>query len=290
MEEEEFVLISGGYYIDDAGTPGAESESAFLDETRKSWCAVIVPERAAEPLSRGVGIFLRGVEQDYGASELHFADVYGGRGNWRIVSVAKRIEVFDLMAMIFERFNLPVIFQTASQSMYSDHAEFFSRVMAKPGEFWNVNSIPHFGLLLTCFEISENFEYLKKEYPSDFPRPLPAYVDEGLAKAGAEVKLPNWEHAIESRKLMFQSSINSPGLQLADFAAFSISRSQWISAKQKKGVPIRDADRHIMNISAKLNVFNLPRVAIDPDSFSREDYERFLRWDRAAKGLPEYPT
>ena len=282
------MLIGGGYYIDDAGTPGAMSKSAFLDKSRKSWCAVIVPERAAEPLSRDVQIFLRGVKQDYGVNELHFADVYGGRGGWRTVPVAKRIEVFDLMTMVFEGFSLPVIFQTVSQSMYTDHARFFSRAIAKLDEFWNINSIPHFGLLLTCYEISENFDYLKVEYPSDFPRPLPAYVDEGLAKAGAEVKLPNWEHAIEGRKLTFQSSVDNPGLQLADFAAFSISRSQWIAAKQEKEAPNRDADRHIMSISGKLNVFNLPRVEIDPASFSREDYERFLRRDRAAKGLPEY--
>ena len=122
-----------------------------------------MPERAAEPLSRGVEIFLRGVKQDYGAGELHFADVYGGRGSWRAVSLAKRIEVFDLMSMVFERFNLPVIFQTVSNSMYSDHAAYFSSVVAKPGQFWDIKSVPHFGLLLTCNEISENFDYLKKE-------------------------------------------------------------------------------------------------------------------------------
>ena len=287
-EKEELMLIGGGYYIDDAGTPGAESKSAFLDKSRKSWCAVIVSERAAEPLNRGVQIFLRGVKQDYGVDELHFSDVYSGKGRWKTVPVAERIEIFDLMTIVFERFKLPVIFQTVSQSMYSDHARFFSRMMAKLGEFWDISSIPHFGLLSMCYQISKNFDYLKMEYPSDFPRPLSAYVDEGLAKAGAEVKLPNWEHAIEGGKLTFQSSVDNPGLQLADFAAFSISRSQWIAAKQEKGEPIRDGDRHIMSISGKLNV-NLPRVEIDPADFSREDYERFLRWDRVAKGLPEYP-
>ena len=282
-------MIIAGFYIDDAGTPGAESKSPFLSESRKSWCAVIVPERAVDALGADVGLFLRGVKRDYGVDELHFADVYGGRRGWRAVPVAKRIEIFDLMTQAFVSFNLPVIFQTVSQSTYSDHAAFFSRVKAKSSEFWDVKSIPHFGLLLTCFQIAKYFDYLKKEYPSDFPRPLPAYVDEGLAKPGAEVTLPNWGHAIDGKKLMFQRSVDNPGLQLADFAAFSISRTQWIAARQLSGTPISVADQHIVSISGKLNLFNIDRVAIDPGNFSRKDYELVLRQDRAAKGLTENP-
>lgn len=283
-------MITAGYYIDDAGTPGAKVQSRFLHESRKSWCAVIVPERAAQALRPALAIFLRGVKQDFGVDELHFADVYGGRGNWSGVPVEKRVEVFDLMTQLFVKFRMPVIFQTVSPSTFSDHPEFFSGVKARPGQFWNVTDIAHFGLLVTCFHISRYFGYLKSEYPSDFPGPLPAYVDEGLAKSGAEIDLPNWEHAIRDRKLSFQRSVDNPGLQLADFAAFSISRAQWVAAQQPSGTPLNRGDRHIMNISGQLNVFNLDQVVIDPANFSREDYELFLRRDRAAKGLTEYPS
>ena len=282
-------MITAGFYIDDAGTPGAKSKSPFLDESRKSWCAVIVPERVVDALGVAVELFLQGVKRDYGVDELHFGDVYGGRNDWEGVPVAERIEIFDLMTQAFVSFSLPVIYQTVSQSTYSDHPAFFSRVTAKAGEFWDVKSIPHFGLLLTCYQIAKCFDYLNEEYPSDFPRPLPVYVDEGLAKAGAAVDLPNWGHAIEGKRIVFQRSLDNPGLQLADFAAFSISRTQWIGAKQRKGTLINDADQHIISISGKLNLFNLDKVAIDPGSFSREGYERFLRQDRALKGLTEYP-
>lgn len=282
-------MINAAYYIDDAGTPGAESKSTFLSKTRKSWCAVIVPERVAGALGEAMGLFVSGVKQDFGANELHFADVYGGRGAWKGVPVQARKEIFDLMTDVFDKFSLPVVFQTVSQSMYSDHVDLFSRTKTMPGQFWNLESIPHFGLLLTCFQISRYFDYFRRNFPADFPRPLPAYVDEGLANAGAEVGLPNWEQAIRDRKLTFQRSLDNPGLQLADFAAFSISRTQWLAGKQEKGTPISSADQHIMAISGKLNLLNLDMVAIDPASFSRVDYETHLRRDRARKGLPEYP-
>lgn len=249
----------------------------------------MVPEKVTDALGEAMGMFLSGVSQDFGADELHFSDVYGGRRKWNGVPVDARVEIFDLMTGIFEAFQLPVIFQTVSRSMYLDHIELFSRTQVKPGQFWDIKSIAHFGLLLTCFQISKHFDRLQKEHPHDFPQPLPAYVDEGLAKAGAEVGLPNWGSAIQGRKLTFQSSIDNPGLQLADFAAFSISRTQWLAAKQEKGTPINEADQHVMSVSGRLNLLNLDMVAIDPVSFSRDDYEDYLKRDRVEKGLPKWP-
>ena len=119
-------MVREGYYIDDTGTPGVRSKSVFLNESRKSWCAVVVPRRASRPVSVAMGMFLLGIRQDYGAEELHFADIYSGRGAWSGVAIEKRIEIFDLMADVFVKFDLPVIFQTVSESMFSEHAERFS--------------------------------------------------------------------------------------------------------------------------------------------------------------------
>ena len=276
--------VQADCYIDDAGTPGARSKSAFLSPLRRSWCAVIVPWRAAGPLGVAVDLLLGGVRQDYGAEELHFAEIYGGRGVWEGVSVDRRIEVFDLTTEIFVRFGMPVIFQTVSESIFSDHAAFFSRYRSKLGQFWKVESIPHNGLLLTCYQFAKYFRYLNREYPTDFPSPLPGYVDEGLARAGAEVDLPNWGDAIEDKKLMFRRSVDVPGLQLADFAAFTISRTQWLAVKQQRGKSIRPPDLHIMGLSGRLNVFNL---VIDPGSFSGEDYDDLLMKDREKKRSAE---
>lgn len=278
-------MITEGIYIDDAGTPGVASKSAFLDESRKSWCAVVVPTKVAKNVGYAIEIFLQGVKQDYGVDELHFADVYGGRGLWNTVPVAKRIEIFDLMTGVLSTFALPVIFQTVGKSMYSDHDAFFPRYEKIPGIFWDIKNSSHLGLLLLCFQISRSFSYLKKKSPSDFPAPLPAYVDEGIARAGATIDLPNWDEAIQGKKLHFQKSVDNPGLQLADFAAFSISRTQWIAAKQERHHPISKGDQHIMAISGRLNLFNLEKAYIDPQNFSRDDYESFLMQDRVAKGL-----
>lgn len=109
-------IIRRGIYIDAAGTPGVESKSEYLPEDRKSFCAVIVPETVVTDLSATLDIFYRGIRQDFGADELHFTDIYSGRGPWKGVDVDKRIEIFDLMLKIMRRFALPVIYQTSSES------------------------------------------------------------------------------------------------------------------------------------------------------------------------------
>lgn len=236
-----------------------------------------------------MGMLLSGISQDYGAEELHFSDIYSGRGMWAGVGVEDRMTMFDLMATIFEKFDLPVIYHTVSESMLSDHAESFSRMEATPGQFWDIKSIPHHGLLMMCWRLAHCLRYLKGQYPEDFPTPMPVYVDEGLAKAGSEIDLPNWEDAIEGGKLRFGRSVDNPGLQLADYGAFTIARTQWLPAKQEKGKPVTAGDLHMMKLSGRLNLFNLDKVVIDPTTYSREDYEEFLIQDRVRKGLPRRP-
>ena len=89
--------MEAGIYIDDAGTPGTESPSAFLHIQRKSWAAVIVPEASIVDASYAMDIFLRGVEEDYKAIELHFSDIYGGRGAFDGVPIGERFELIKLM-------------------------------------------------------------------------------------------------------------------------------------------------------------------------------------------------
>ena len=47
-------------------------------------------------------MFLQGANRNYGVNELHFADVYGGHGLWKGVSVQERMEILDLMTGVFE--------------------------------------------------------------------------------------------------------------------------------------------------------------------------------------------
>ena len=47
-----------GIFIDDAGNPGSVSKSKFLPESRKSFCAVIIPDQVYASVEKGMQIIL----------------------------------------------------------------------------------------------------------------------------------------------------------------------------------------------------------------------------------------
>ena len=279
--------MSGAIYIDDAGTPGIIPPSEFLPEDRKSFCAVIVPEKVSDSLNEAMSIVVNGVEQEFGAKELHCTDIYSGRGNWKGVAVAKRIQIFDALASILNGFELPVLFQTWSSESANDHQQLISTLKMKDGSWWDLNDVSKFSLLRLCFLVAQEFNALQHNNRDDFNSPLNCYIDVvGKVKPNTKIELPNWGNVFANQQLNFVKSEDYLGIQLADFAAFCIARSQWILAKQEQGVAISEGDRHILMIAAKMNWRNAKEISVNPENFSRESYEFVIMRDRLEKKLP----
>lgn len=271
--------LSGGIYVDDAGTPGVVSPSAFLHSDRKSWAAVIVPDSAAAQVGAALDIFLAGIGVDFSARELHFTDIYAGRSVFEGVAIDRRYELIDLMATIFEKFQLPIFFQTCSPQFLSEirqKFEFGSNV-----GFLDLKKHDHFSLLFLLFQVRR----FMAEHRQHFKRPLPVVIDEGLAKAGTVLDLPAWSDSIQGGRMEFQRSHESPFLQLADFAAFAVARTQWLAAKGN----LKDRDLRFLRIvsAERLCVTNLPLVKTSVEDLSAAKYDEMLRRDRRSKGLPD---
>ena len=273
--------MSAGIYIDDAGTPGAVSPSAFLHTNRKSWAAVIVPHNAAPQLATVLEIFLKGIRSDYSAKELHFTDIYGGHGSFADVSIEERYDLIDLMASIFERFQLPLFFQPCSPEFISEIQSKYS--FSQKIQFLNLNKHDHFALLFLLFQV----RHFIHEHKQHFKRTLPVIVDEGLVKAGTVLELPAWGDTFRQGRVEFRKSHDLPFLQLADFAAFVIGRSQWLLGKGD----LKPRDVRFMQIvsAERLCIINLPSLAVSPYQHTIADYDEYLRRDRRGKGLPDDP-
>ncbi|HEY2033125.1 MAG TPA: DUF3800 domain-containing protein [Rhizomicrobium sp.] len=236
-----------------------------------------------------MSVFLEGVRNDFGASELHFTDIYSGRGTWKGVPVAKRIEIFDLMKHFVSSFALPIVHRTVSEETLDDHPGIREKLVRTSGSPWNLAEISHFGFLLLCFSVCGYAREMNRKAPSDFRLPMPLFVDEGLAGAGTFVGLPSWGDVIEGQQAHFCNSKDNPGIQIADFAAFAIARTQWIIVQQKGGTPIRKGDLEFLKTTSDLNLVNLPKVAMSLENVSKDAYEFLLSRDRQNKGLPPRP-
>lgn len=283
-------MEAGAVYVDDSGNPGQETGSDFLPPSRKSWTGVIVPSVVAADVMTAMDMFLKGVRNDFGVKELHFTDVFSGKGQWKGVPVARRIEVFDLMSGLMGSFDLPVIHITTSEETLLDHAETWARLKLKEGEWWNLADISHLGFLRLCSVVARYLRRFCQDAPDEFSFPMPLFVDEGLMKAGGKAGLPNWGDVFRGPRAEFCRSSEVPGIQLADFAAFSLTRSQWITVKHETGRPVSDSEREFLRTTSQLNVLNLAWIQVQDNEFGRERYEEILSADRIEKGLsPRHP-
>lgn len=269
-----------GVYIDDAGTPGQESKSKYLHTGRKSWAAVIVPSEIQDELRDAMNIFLDGVRGDYGADELHFTDIYSGRAPYKNVSIQERGELINLMTTLFESFSLPILFQSSSPELLD---ELRGRYKVSSGNigWFSLQNHEHFSLLALCGQVAN---FIRDHQPS-FPEPIPVMIDEGIAKPGASLKLPAFNDVFDNAELQFRSTKECVYLQLADFAAFVIARTQWLMGKGE----LKERDHLFLeSVSAdRLNIINLPSVAVNLEGHTIEDYDALLRDDRLFKGFSE---
>ena len=190
---------------------------------------------------------------------------------------------------MLEAFSLPIVHQTASEETLRDHQNKLSKMRRAQDAWWDFKDISHFGFLLLCSNLSHHIRQMHENGPEDFALPMPLFVDEGLAKAGTSVDLPNWGDVIEGPRAQFCNSKSTPGIQIADFAAFATSRTQWIMAQQKLGAPVKRGDLQFLKTTSGLNILNLPMVALSVENLSREAYEFVLARDRRTKGLESRP-
>ncbi|CAX26985.1 protein of unknown function [Methylorubrum extorquens DM4] len=248
-----------------------------------------MPSVVANDVQTALAIFLAGVRAEFGAEELHFTEIYSGEGPWKAVAVEKRAEMFGLMARLMDTFGLPIVHQTVSDYTLLDHPNLSRSLKGQRVGDWDLEDKSHLGLLMLCSQVSKHIRAMKGDNPRAFALPFALYIDEGVMSAGGERKFPNWSDVIEGPKACFRKSCDVPGIQLADFAAFVITRSQWAVVKRKPSQVLGRADELILRAAAGLNILNLPMSRVRLDELGRESYEDWLSADRIVKGLNPRP-
>ena len=145
------------------------------------------------------------------------------------------------------------------------------------------------GLMLLVDRVRESIWELRK-LSSNFDEIFPIFIDEGLAKSGNKFGTPCDHTGVFTKNVSFVSSNENIGVQIADFSAFLISRSQWIIHNKAAGENFSRADRHILSLCQKLNHWTLDAIVVgDEKSFSTTGLEFLMMRDRQNKKLNRTP-
>lgn len=248
-----------GIFIDDTGSPGIQNAPDNYHPERKTWVAVIVPPSQAADVMNQMSRALNELRRTIGADEFHFTEIYSGTKQFKSVDLQVRLGLFGSMAHIFSEYKLPVIVQTFDPETLAD-----VRARSK-GQL--PDSIPFFDFN-DCGDLALFFLLLRlKWYMQDtesFGRvKARVFIDEGFKKNGIAMQIPTFQDVFADSQICFAKSSSVYPIQLADFAAFSLNRTQIIGGRESRS----SLDLELLRILSPLafNYINIKRKEIHAD-------------------------
>jgi len=241
-----------GVFIDDTGSPGLKNTPSNLHPNRKTWVAVVIPKMQIAEVWRQLPGALKALKSLLGAHEFHFTDIYMGRKEFKGIPFEQRLSVIEFMANIFNRYKFPVFVQTLDPKSLANirsRSEFPDTL----GDF-NLHSHEDFALYLLLTRVKW---HLEKSYKAT-DRVARVFVDEGYKKNGVGLCFPPLSHAFVDGLICFARSDTILPLQLADFAAFFLNRTQLITGKHE----LTHRDKELLRILSTIawNYRNIPKI------------------------------
>ncbi len=243
-----------GIFIDDTGSPGLNNTPSRLHSARKSWVAVFVPKTQIAEVWSQLPAAINELRKQTGGDEFHFAEIYMGRRQFKSVSLQIRLAIFRFMAYIFGTYRFPVFVQTLDPNSLQD----MRSQVSLPDRFgpFNLNKHEDLGLLLLLWRMKW---YLENGYSVD-QRLARVFVDEGYKKNGVGISIPPLDTVFADGLVSFARSDSIAPLQLADFAAFCLNRTQLLIGKSE----LSQLDEQFLRIIEPLawNFQNIPKVPL----------------------------
>ncbi len=212
-----------GVFIDDTGSPGLLTPG--LHAQRKSWVAVIIPPHQIIEVMDQIPQALSFL-QELGLRdpELHFTEIWGGRGEFSKLDMQQRLSIFRFMAYIFTTYKFQVLVQTFDPINMVE----IQNSTNWPESFGPLKFSNHEDLAL-IFALLRVRLHLKGI--EDGNATACVVVDEGRLNSGASIVLPGLDPTFCAGAILFASSKLVHPIQLADFAAFVMNRWQLLRVK-----------------------------------------------------------
>jgi hypothetical protein len=251
-----------GVFIDDTGSPGLETTPAHLHAERRSWVAVFVPRSVISEVWEQFPPAIVELRRLTGATEFHFADIYGGKRQFKGVPLDRRLAIFGFMAQIFNTYRFPIFVQTLDPDSLQDVRSGTSLPeRLGPFDLRRPNDLALFFLLLRVKW------HLETSYP-ETNRQAHVFVDEGFQRNGAAIVLAPLRGVFADGLVCFARSDSILPIQLADFAAFSLNRSQLLLGR----AGLSNLDESLLRIIEPIawNVQNIPKISLS-DWFPETD-------------------
>jgi len=231
-------------YLDDTS---CNPRSKFVTENgeRVSIVGCLIPFEKYFQVLNEISNQLKMLDLYYNADEFHFCDIYNRRGDFVNNEEEDTISMIEVFSDIVRGFDIKLITATIKISDLENNPEFIEETysIAKQNGFYLKGN--HLEEACAFFQnIFNAKKYLDRLGNGDKIRRV--YCDEGLKKAGTQFYINNlYPYPLQ---VSFNRSDSSPMLQLADFAAWSLTRMKHSVDKKNNCAAINPFERKVVNI------------------------------------------
>lgn len=250
-------------FVDDTGF-NKDKNSTRLNDEVATMVSCLIPADREQIVACEVGDQIDDLKMYYGADEFHFTDIYNRIKQFQGIDGDDVLSMIDVFADVVKAYDIKFVSQTITGKMLKSYPKLFAGLDKIADEI----NLPHtererkesYALILNIIQAEK---YVRSLDPVN--RIAQVYVDEGIKKAGerAEISLDR-KHFVP---IYFASSVKNKLLQLADFGAWSLSRTKQ-SLDKANGGAMKDFERNVLYILSDIahNYVNIDKISIDPNN------------------------
>ncbi|OME78750.1 hypothetical protein BK120_23765 [Paenibacillus sp. FSL A5-0031] len=204
-----------GVFIDETGIPNKED--------KKTWVAVIINPTIMREIFVSIDNVIKGASDftELELKELHFVDIYNGKKGYRDIPFGKRLVIFKVLVDLFKHYNLPILVQSMSPEILQKFEIIYSQGITSFGPF-DLTNYNDMGL----FYLLQKVKHYILEHRNNNHELARVFIDENYKKNGIGIQSPLFKDVFLDSGVFFGDSADITPIQLADFAAFSLNRTQ----------------------------------------------------------------
>ena len=245
-------------FVDDTGF-NKNKNSKRLNDEKISMVGCLVAVDKIQDLANELNFQLSELKELYDADEYHFTDICNHKNQFEGIDGYDALSMIQLFAEIIKEYDIKIVTQTITGEMLAKNNDLISevdKIAAKCGLSNNNEMLKNESraLILNALNAKKYVESLDSDNEI-----AAVFCDEGLRKNNAETKIKLGGKEVE---IDFCSSKEFPYLQVADFAAWALTRSK-LNLEKSQEKEMKDFDLMTMKILEDIvpNYINIEAVS-----------------------------
>ena len=260
--------------IDDTGSPGNFNETRFLKEDRKTFVGVFMHSQMNTSIENTLKEIVSSLNKEFGITEIHLTDIVNKKNEYSQVSEENRLAIIMCLSKWLSNIQLPYFVQTANDKTFIENDIPLKGKLAN----FNLDKGEDQALLLLITRIKI---FIDKYFPNE---KVKFVMDEGRMKNNQFEKINGLEEFIQDAVIKYSSSKEFALLQIADFFAYSMNRTQMTITKENKTEFDTKIYEYLIPVLANQYSEGTSFIKKDFDSFTKDDYDYYQLTQRQIDG------